>query len=132
MLIKWHGGGNPDSEVVALEYEEICQTLAFEKTVQTTDQKSMFATRPNRGRMGINIAVAVFCQLSGNNTITYYLGTVLDTAGVTEVPTQLAINLGLSVWNLMCAVGGSLYVDKVGRRPGFRELLVPLFLEILT
>lgn len=63
----------------------------------------------------------VFCQLSGNNTITYYLGTVLDTAGVTSVPTQLAINIGLSVWNLLCAVVGSLYVDKFGRRGGFSK-----------
>ncbi|KAF8858395.1 general substrate transporter [Acephala macrosclerotiorum] len=119
MLIKWHGNGDPDSTVVALEYEEIAQTLAFEKTVQKTNFKALFMTKPNRWRMGCNIAVAVFCQLSGNNTITYYLGTVLDTAGMTSVPTQLAINIGLSVWNLLCAVVGSLYVDKFGHRGGF-------------
>lgn len=119
MLVKWHGGGDPDSAIVAFEYEEICQTLAFEKTVQKTDFKALFATRPNRWRMGCNIAVAVFCQLSGNNTITYYLGTVLNTAGITGVQTQLAINMGLSIWNLFCAVMGSLYIDKCGRRPGF-------------
>ena len=61
----------------------------------------------------------VFCQLSGNNTISYYLGTVLTTAGITSVPTQLAINIGLSVWNLCCAVLGSIYVDKFGRRIEF-------------
>ena len=64
----------------------------------------------------------MFSQLSGNNIITYYLGTVLDTAGVTSVPTQLAINIGLSVWNLLCAVVGSICIDKFGRRTGFRKL----------
>jgi hypothetical protein len=58
MLIKWHGGEDTDSEFVATEYEEICQTLAFEKTVQKTDFKSMFATRPNTWGIGIDISVA--------------------------------------------------------------------------
>lgn len=61
MLIKWHGGGDPDSVVVGLEYEEICQTLAFEKTVQQTDFKSLIATRPNRWRLGCTVAVAGKC-----------------------------------------------------------------------
>ncbi|KAH7410745.1 general substrate transporter [Cadophora sp. MPI-SDFR-AT-0126] len=119
LLVKWHGGGDPDSVIVGLEYEEICQTLAFEKTVQKMNFKTLVSTRPNRWRLGCTVAVAVFCQLSGNNTITYYLGTVLTTAGITSVPTQLAINIGLSVWNLCCAVLGSIYVDKFGRRIEF-------------
>jgi hypothetical protein len=58
MLTKWHGAGDPDSAVVTLEYEEICQTLAFEKSVQKINFKALFSTRPNRWRMGCNIAVA--------------------------------------------------------------------------
>jgi MFS family permease len=58
MLTKWHGGGDPDSAVVALEYEEICQTLAFEKSVQKTNVKALFSTKSNRWRMGCNLAVA--------------------------------------------------------------------------
>jgi len=119
MLIKYHGNADPNSPVVAMEYEEICQTLAFEKTVQSTNFKACFASRPNRWRLGCAIAVGVFCQLSGNNTITYYLGTVLDTAGITEVQTQLAINIGLSVSNLIFAIIGSLFIDRIGRRAAF-------------
>jgi len=58
MLIKWHGGGDSDSAVVMLEYEEICQTLAFEKTVQKTNFKALVSTKPNRWRLGVTVAVA--------------------------------------------------------------------------
>lgn len=122
MLVKYHGGGDVSSPLVAQEYEEIRQTLEFEKTVQKTSFQALFSTRPNRWRIGITIAVGVFCQLSGNNTITYYLGDVLDSAGVTSVNTQLAINIGISVWNLICAAIGSVYVDRMGRRIEFRKL----------
>ncbi|RDW64055.1 hypothetical protein BP5796_10557 [Coleophoma crateriformis] len=137
MLIKYHGRGDPNSELVAIEFEEIRQTLEFEKTVQKQSFKALFATKPNRWRMGITIAVAVFCQLSGNNTISYYLGTVLDTAGITNTNTQLGINIGLSVWNLICAVFGSIYVERIGRRTGFQVstnmmALVLILMAILT
>ncbi|KAL3419550.1 sugar transporter [Phlyctema vagabunda] len=137
MLIKYHGGGDPDSQLVAMEFEEIRQTLEFEKTVQKQSFKALFNTKPNRWRIGITIAVGVFCQLSGNNTISYYLGTVLDTAGITNTNTQLAINIGLSVWNLICAVTGSIYIDKIGRRNGFQVstnmmALVLIIMAVLT
>ncbi|KAM6506967.1 hypothetical protein FALCPG4_018779 [Fusarium falciforme] len=119
VLTKYHGNGDPNSALVSIEYEEICQTLNFEKTVQKTNWMSMFNTRPNRWRMGVVAAVAVFCQVSGNNIITYYLGNVLTTAGITGVETQLGINIGLSVFNLFSAAMGSWLTDRVGRKRGF-------------
>lgn len=68
MLTKYHGNGDPNSELVSLEYEEIRQTLEFEKSVQKTEFKALVATKPNRRRLAIVVAVGVFCQLSGNNT----------------------------------------------------------------
>jgi hypothetical protein len=53
------------------------------------------------------------------NTVSYYLGKVLDTAGVTNTNTQLGINISLSVWSLFCAVVGSIWVDAVKRRIEF-------------
>lgn len=57
MLTKYHGNGDPNSPVVLLEYEEILQTLEYEKTVQKTTFKALVATRPNRWRFGITLAV---------------------------------------------------------------------------
>ena len=57
-MIKFHGNGDPDSTIVALEYQEICQTLSHEKDVQKTNIKTLFDTKPNRWRVGVVIAVA--------------------------------------------------------------------------
>ncbi|KAL1311461.1 hypothetical protein AAFC00_004406 [Neodothiora populina] len=119
VLLKYHGNGDPESPIVTLEYQEIVQTLEHEKSVQKANFKALVATRPNRWRFGVVAAVSIFCQISGNNIISYYLGSVLTAAGVTGVQTQLAINIGLSVFNLIMAIIGSGFCDRVGRRPSF-------------
>ncbi|KAI5197858.1 hypothetical protein AUEXF2481DRAFT_37949 [Aureobasidium subglaciale EXF-2481] len=119
VLLKYHANGNEDSELLRVEMAEIVQTLEYEKSVQKASFRSLVATRPNRWRFGIVATVSIFCQISGNNIITYYLGTVLTTVGITGVQTQLAINLGLSVFNLICAIAGSSVCEKIGRRPSF-------------
>lgn len=57
MLVKYHGNGDPNSTLVAVEFEEIRQTLEFEKSVQKTEMKALVATKANRRRIGIAIAV---------------------------------------------------------------------------
>jgi MFS family permease len=57
ILIKHHGKGDPNSSLVMLEFEEILQTLEYEKTVQETSFKALVATRANRWRFGITLAV---------------------------------------------------------------------------
>ncbi|CAI6092708.1 unnamed protein product [Clonostachys chloroleuca] len=117
---KYHGDGDADSPLVAIEYQEICQALEHEKSVQKTSFKTLISTRPNRWSIGVVCAVAgVFSQVSGNNIITYYLGDVLTSAGITEVQTQLGANLELSGSNLVCASAGSWLTERIGRRHGF-------------
>ncbi|THW21333.1 MFS general substrate transporter [Aureobasidium pullulans] len=142
VLVKYHANGDVGAEVLRVELNEIVQTLEYEKSVQKAGFKALIATRPNRWRFGIVAAVSkrdgfvsmliycflVFCQISGNNIITYYLGTVLTTIGITGVQTQLAINLGLSVFNLLCAIAGSSVCEKIGRRPSFRKSFLSLSL----
>ena len=36
----------------------------------------------------------------GNNIATYYLGTMLDEAGITNFDTQLKVNIIISIWAL--------------------------------
>src|ERR1041384_6222754 len=64
ILVKYHGNGDPNSAIVALEYEEICQTLQHEKTVQNVNLKTLVKTRSNRWRLGVTAAVACTCHLS--------------------------------------------------------------------
>jgi hypothetical protein len=121
MSIKYHGGGDENSPLVAGEYEEIRQTLEYERTVQSVEWKALYGNprkqMENRSLLdlGWNINSLLYCllcfadtslvfsQLSRMNTVSYYLGTVLTTAGVTNTNTQLGIDIGLSVWSLFCA-----------------------------
>ncbi|KAJ6150556.1 hypothetical protein N7471_001755 [Penicillium samsonianum] len=119
MMIKYHGAGDPNSPIVTIEYEKICRTLLHEKETQKIGFKALVSTRPNRWRFGLVAATAIFCQLSGNNIITYYLGNTLTTVGITEVQTQLGINIGISSFSLVVSVLGSFYTTKIGRRPSF-------------
>ncbi|KAE9381859.1 hypothetical protein N431DRAFT_476620 [Stipitochalara longipes BDJ] len=95
ILIKYHGGGDENSPLVTAEYEEIRQTLEYERLVQSVGWKALYGTKGNGWSFGVCLTLAVFSQLSGTNTVSYYLGTVLDTAGVTNTNTQLGINIGL-------------------------------------
>ncbi|PYH90755.1 hexose transporter [Aspergillus ellipticus CBS 707.79] len=119
ILVKYHAAGDASSPDVNLEFEEIQEALRYERSVQKTEFKALVSTAANRRRFLIVILVAVFCQISGNNIITYYFGNVLTSAGITNVQTQLAINIGLSIYNLACAIFGSFYLDRFGRRPSF-------------
>lgn len=121
IIIKYHGCGDPESPVAALEYTEICDTLAFETSVQKTNAKTLVSTKGNRWRLGVAMSMGVFSQLSGNNIITYYLSDVLDAAGITGVQTQLGLNIGISLLNLFAAAIGSLFMNKFRRRPSFRK-----------
>lgn len=51
--------------------------------------------------------------------MTYYLGSVLNSAGITAMQTQLGINIGMSVFNLVCAAVGTFLAERIGRRNGF-------------
>jgi hypothetical protein len=53
---------------------------------------------------------------SGNNVITYYLGAMLNAAGITDPTTQLQINIILNAWGLVIAVTGTFFADRIGRR----------------
>jgi len=76
----------------------------------------MVKTPSSRKRMLLNISVAVFTMLSGNNIISYYLGTMLDNAGITDSTTQLEINIILNAWCLVVSLVGTYFMNRMGRK----------------
>lgn len=76
----------------------------------------MFKTPNARKRMSLVISVAVFSMVSGNNVVTYYLGNMLDHAGITDTKTQLEINIILNCWCFVVAMVGTAFMDKIGRK----------------
>ena len=90
----------------------MCQTTAK----KNVGWKALVATKGNRKRMGIIIAIAWFSQWSGNGLVSYYLNKVFNTIGITDTDIQLLITGILAIWNLCWAVFASFQVDRWGRR----------------
>lgn len=57
--------------------------------------------------------------MNGVGIVSWFLTPVLRTVGIVEPVRQLALQLGLSIWNLLVSYTVALNADKVGRRPLF-------------
>lgn len=111
-----HAGGDTTDPVVVTEHREITETLNFEKEHGSVSPLETLRTPGNRKRLLLCVSVAIFSMTMGNNVVTYYLGTMLNQAGVTDLNTQLKVNIIISAWSFLCSLAGTLYVDKLGRR----------------
>lgn len=119
VLTKLHAEGNPEDELVALEYEEIKETIAIEKEAEQTGWLELFKTKGNRHRLLILLSAGLFSQWSGNGLVSYYITGVLDSIGITDPDMQLKINGVLNIWNAIVAITMCFFVEKFGRRPLF-------------
>ena len=146
-----YADGDITAPVVLLRFKEISDTLEWEKSVgQTTSMKEVVKTKSHMRRIALVLSVAVITMLSGkvivprskgrnteilagNNIVSYYLGTMLDNAGITDSNTQLQIvstallnliwvrklilqNVILNAFCLVSAVAGTYFADRIGRK----------------
>jgi MFS family permease len=66
VLIKYHGGGDPNSALVMFEMEEIAKTLALEREAKSSaSYLDMFKTKGNRHRLFITVTLGIFSQWVG-------------------------------------------------------------------
>lgn len=91
-----HAWGDQTDAVVLTEYQEILQTLAFEKKAGSVSPLETVRTPGNRLRLMLMLSVAILSMTPGNNVVTYYLGTILTEAGVTNTNTQLQVRKNYS------------------------------------
>ncbi|KAL4790898.1 general substrate transporter [Aspergillus venezuelensis] len=92
-------GNELDPEVWA-NFQQIVEGMEFEQSTI--------------GRMPLNCALATV--IVGNQIASYYFGTMLDNAGITDSTTQLQINIILNAWCLLCSFFGTYIADRLGRR----------------
>ncbi|CAK7213496.1 hypothetical protein SCUCBS95973_001813 [Sporothrix curviconia] len=113
-----NSNGNKEDPVVLLTFQEIVETIKHETEMehQKTSITELVKSKQSMHRMMLVLAVAVISMASGNNIITFYLGKMLDNAGITDSTTQLEINIILNAWCLVVAVIGTLLLDRLGRR----------------
>ncbi|GKT64250.1 lactose permease [Colletotrichum tofieldiae] len=118
VLAKYHGNGNAESPWVKLqlhEYEELLNMDGADK--RWWDYRALFRNRASVYRLGCNVCISIFGQWAGNAVLSYFLGSVLDTAGYTHPIQQANITLINSCQQFAFAIFGALLVDRVGRRP---------------
>ena len=103
--------------LVQYEFEEIKAAIDLDRTVITDlGWRAFLASKGNRKRIRIIVALAFFTEWSGNGLVSYYLNKVFDAIGITDPNTQLLINGILQIWNLVIAVTTSFLVERLGRR----------------
>lgn len=112
-----NAGGDTSDPIVLVQYREIADTIAWEKTEgRQLTFKEAYSNPINRKRLIIAISFSAMVMLPGTNIITYYFGTMLSQAGITDATTQLEINIILTAWSLVLAVAASAFADKIGRK----------------
>lgn len=118
VLTKFHGLGNPESPWVSLqmrEYEEALDLDGSDK--RWWDYRALFNKRSSIYRLSCNVVISVFGQWAGNAVLSYFLSSVLDTAGYTHYIEQANITLINSCQQFLFAILGATLVDRIGRRP---------------
>jgi len=118
MLTKFHGEGNPDSEWVKLqlnEYEELLEMDGADK--RWWDYRALFKSKATCYRLFCNCCVTIFGQWAGNAVLSYFLGSVLKSIGITSNIGQSNITLINNCQQFCWALLGAGLVDRVGRRP---------------
>ncbi|OCT51817.1 Lactose permease [Cladophialophora carrionii] len=117
VLTKWHGYGNPESVWVRLqlnEYEEFIEMDGSDK--RWWDYRALFNKRSSVYRTAVACWFSAFTQWAGNSVLSYFMGAVLDTAGINSSVGKANVQLGYSVEQFCFAVLGAHFVEKIGRR----------------
>ncbi|KKY28048.1 putative sugar transporter [Diplodia seriata] len=109
------------SPLVDFELAEVQRALELESSDgKSNSYAAMLRTPGNRHRLLISLSLGVSAQWNGVGNVSYYLPTVLSTAGVTAPRDQTLLNGCIQAWNLVCAAfAACVLVDRAGRRPLF-------------
>jgi hypothetical protein len=110
-----NANGDKQDPIVVVQFREISDTIAWEKSRGLTFLQC-WQTPANRKRLILTATFALLVMLPGTNIITYYFGTMLTQAGITDATTQLEINIVLTAWTLVISVIGAWFADSIGRK----------------
>ncbi|WPG98154.1 Hypothetical protein R9X50_00094000 [Acrodontium crateriforme] len=127
ILVKYHGEGDENSELVRYEVAEIEYALEAENVKKKSGWMEWFRTPANRHRFFIVLTLGFIIQWCGNAVLSYYLHLVLDSIGIKGKTTQLLINGGNTINGLFFGILWSLLIDKIGRRKLFLSGMAGMF-----
>ncbi|GME23744.1 hypothetical protein GTA08_BOTSDO12531 [Neofusicoccum parvum] len=115
VLAYLHADGNRNDVFVQAEFEEISNALEYEKEHEGP-WKSLWTPLPNLRRFLITVLINIFFQISGSNTIIYFLTIIIANTGIENLKDQLLVNLGICIWNTIAVVAGGFVIEKMGRK----------------
>ncbi|KAF2710633.1 putative hexose carrier protein [Pleomassaria siparia CBS 279.74] len=117
VVAQTNADGDRSNLIVLTVYKEILDTLEWEKKEgRTMSPKEIVKTPVARKRLLVGMSAGPFSCVVGNIIASYYLGSELDTAGITDPNDQLKANVVLNVWCLGCALVGTHLVANWGRK----------------
>lgn len=136
MLTKYHAEGREHDPLFLFESEEICETLALEKSGSQGSVLSQYVeflrTPGNRLRAFILIWCACISQMSGNAFISYNLAPILNMAGLTTSLQQTLINATSQMLSWFSAIYFATLPAKFGRRVLFLWALIAVFICLIA
>ncbi|KAJ3056418.1 hypothetical protein HK097_007031 [Rhizophlyctis rosea] len=122
ILVDLHASGNADSELVALEMEEMTASIKVDGTDKRFwDYSGLVSTGAARYRMLMVFFMAFFGQMSGSNMFSYFGATVLKAAGFSDAAERQLFNGIQTVVQFGTSQIGVWAVNKLGRR----SLIIP-------
>lgn len=116
ILADLHGNGNRNDELVVLEFEEIKEQVAFERTEGAKSIADLFKPGILR-RVVLGCSLQMWSQLSGMNVMMYYIIYVFEGAGLTGRRGNLIADSVQYVLNVVFTIPAIIYIDRWGRRP---------------
>ncbi|KAJ5371528.1 Lactose permease [Penicillium cataractarum] len=110
--------GNLSDPIALAVFKEIVDTLRWEKEhAHAMSPLEILKNPVARKRLLIGMSPGPFSCIAGNIIASYYFGSELDTAGITDTNDQLKANVVLNVWCLACCLIGTHLAARWGRKP---------------
>ncbi|WVQ79726.1 hypothetical protein IAT38_001826 [Cryptococcus sp. DSM 104549] len=121
-LVKYHGNGDEDDELVRFEIEEMKATLEEEIEMKRGEVSwaKIWKGRGNKHRLGLAALMTFMPQMNGSGLL-YYYTVILAQVGITATSKVTGIGAGLTMFGFIFQMLGAIFQDRHRRR---RMLLV--------
>lgn len=117
LLTKYHGNGDPDSEIVKMEMDQMVAAIDLNGSDKRWyDFRGLVRNRAERYRFFLVAMVSAFSELDLPPT-SYYLPLMVEAAGITNTHTVLLLNALQTPIMMVFALTGLQFVERWGRRP---------------